>query len=294
MSMNKLLRQSKVWCAALACLLLAGCAVQQKRAQQGLIPVAFVPTEQEVAFGKRIFTSLSEDYPVDTGSTRYERLSGVFNHLAESASVDPGDWRVVLFDAPEIADIRAVQGNYIFVWSGVFDAIEDDDELAGLLACEMAHELAGHTDPVEFDIASELLFSIADAATTVGVLLLTQGVVNIGGAGVTRWAYVEAADLDPVDRVYKDEQVEDMAAIALLILEASDYSTEGLRRFWKRAGSDALLQEKVKRLSREIPPQERVAILQSVVPELPVIHNPARETTEVAEQTVYSAAEGPN
>ncbi|MGB5199358.1 MAG: M48 family metalloprotease [Sedimenticolaceae bacterium] len=284
----------KTWCAATVCVLLVGCAVQQKRAQQGVIPAAFVPTEQEVAFGKRIFTSLSEDYPVDTGSTRYEKLSGVFNHLAESASVDPGDWRVVLFDAPEIADIRAVQGNYIFVWSGVFDAIENDDELAGLLACEMAHDLAGHTDPVEFDIGSELLFSIADAATTVGVLLLTQGMVNIGGAGVTRWAYVEAADLDPVDRVYKEEQIEDMAAIALLILEASDYSTEGLLGFWKRAGSDALFQEKVKRLSREIPPQERVVILESVLPELPVVHNPARAPTEVAEQTLYSAAEGPN
>lgn len=256
--------------------------------------MAFVPTEQDVAFGTRIFTSLSEDYPIDAGSTRYEKLSGVFNHLAESASVDPGDWRVVLFDAPEIADIRAVQGNYIFVWSGVFDAIENDDELAGLLACEMAHDLAGHTDPVEFDIASELLFSIADAATTVGVLLLTQGIVNIGGAGVTRWAYVEAVDLDPVDRVYTDEQIEDMAAIALLILEASDYSTEGLLRFWERAGSDSLFQEKINRLSREIPPRERVAILASVIPVLPVVHNPVREPTEVAEQTVYSAAEGPN
>jgi predicted Zn-dependent protease len=294
MSMNKLLRQSKVWCAALACLVLAGCAVQQKRAQQGVIPVAFVPTEQETAFGKRIFTSLREDYPIDNGSLRYGKLSDVFHHLAVSASAHPGDWRVVLFDAPEIADIRAVQGNYIFVWSGVFDVIENDDELAGLLACEMAHDLAGHTDPVEFDIASELLFSIADAATTVGVLLLTQGVVNIGGAGVTRWAYVEAADLDPVDRVYEDEQIEDMAAIALLILEASNYSSEGLLRFWRRAGSDALPQGKVRRLSREIPPRERVAILQSVMPEPPVIHNPAPEPTEVAGQTVYSAAEGPN
>lgn len=44
--------------------------------------MAFVPTEQEVAFGRRISPSLGEDYAVDTGSTRYEKLSGVFNHLA--------------------------------------------------------------------------------------------------------------------------------------------------------------------------------------------------------------------
>jgi predicted Zn-dependent protease len=293
MGMNKP-RHVKVWCATLAGLLLVGCAVQQKRAEQGVIPASFAPTEREIAFGKRIFMSLSEDHPIDTGSVHYRKLRDVFNHLAVSASANPGDWRVALFDAPEIADIRAVQGNYIFVWSGVFDVIENDDELAGLLACEMAHELAGHTDPVEFDIASELLFSIADAATTVGVLLLTQGMVNIGGAGVTRWAYVEAADLDPVDRVYKDEQVEDMAAIALLILEASDYSTEGLFRFWRRAGSDARVEGKVERLSREIPPRERVAILESATPEFPGPDEPDGEAAEVPERTVYSTAKDTN
>ena len=43
-----------------------------------------------------------------------------------------------------------------------------------------------------------------------------------------------------------------------------------------------------------IPPQERVVILESVIPELPVVYNSARETTKTAEQTLYSAAEGPN
>ena len=287
------LKPYQALCTAIACLCFAACAVQPKRVQHGTIPVAFAPTEEEEAYGKRVFTSLSEDFPIDTSGARREMLSGVFNHLAESASVNPGDWQVLLFDAPDIADIRAVQGNYIFVWSGVFDVTENDDELAGLLASEMAHELARHTDPVEFVMASELLFGIADAVTTVGLMLLTQGVVTISGTGMTRWAYVEAKDLDPVDRVYNEEQVEDMAAIALLILETSNYSTDGLLQFWRRAGSDNLQQQKVKRLSRKIPPQERVAILESVMRRLPAGQSPDAESAEVAEQTVNPPVKDP-
>jgi hypothetical protein len=271
------LKQFKTLFTAVACFWLAACAVQQTRVQHNAIPVSFVPTGEENAYGERIFGSLSEDYPIDTASPRHDQLKDLFDHLA----VNPGDWQVYLFDAPDIADIRAVHGNYIFVWSGVFDVIDNDDELAGLLACEMAHALARHTDPVEFSLASEFLFSLADTATTVGLLLLTQGAVNINGNGFSRWAYVEAADLDPVDRVYSDKQVEDMAAIALLILDASDYSPAGLLQFWKRAESNDLLQEQAKRLSRDIPPNERVAIFEAVLPKLSAARKREEEPADV-------------
>jgi predicted Zn-dependent protease len=284
----KLPQKFRALYAAIACLLLAACAVQQARVQPGTIPPGFAPNVAEEAYGKRVFSSLSEDYPIDSSSENHAQLSAVFNHLAESATVNPADWKVFLFDAPGIADIRAVQGNYIFVWSGIFDVVGNEDELAGLLACEMAHELANHTDPVEFDMASELLFGITDVATTVGIMVLTQGAVAISGTGMTRWAYVEAADLDPVDRVYSDQQIEDMAAITLMILETSDYSTDGLLQFWKRAESDTQLQKKLKRLSRRLPPEERIAIFESVKTLLPAADVADEKPAEITRQTVHS------
>ena len=276
----------KLCCIAIACLWLGACAVQQMRVDQRSIPAAMTPTGSEDAYGRRVFHSLSEDYQLDTSSLRRYQLSDVFSHLAESAMVDPNDWHVFLFDAPDIADVRAVPGNYVFIWSGIFNVTEDESELAGLLACEIAHNLARHTDPVEFNGASELLFSLTDMATTIGLLMLTQGAVNIGGTGMTRWAYVQAADLDPVDRVYDDEQVEDMAAIAMLILEASDYSPGGLLKFWKRVESDSLLQDKAERLSREIPPEERLAILESFMPSLSAGRDLEASSADVAETAV--------
>lgn len=280
------LKPSTALCASITCLWLAACAVQPARVQSGAIPQAFPPTAKEDAYGRRIFTSLSEDHPIDVGSANHDQLNGVFNHLAESVTLNPNDWQVFLLDAPGIADVRAVQGNYIFVWSGVFDVIEDESELAGLLACEMAHELAGHTEPVVFNVASELLFAITDVITTFGVAVLTQGIVNISGTGMTRWAYVEAADLDPVDRIYDEAQVEDMAAIALLILNASSYFPDALLGFWERAASNNALENKVARLSRDISPQKWVEIFQAAMRRVPDRRSPEEDSAVVTEQTV--------
>ena len=274
----------KLCCAAIACVCLGACAVQQMRVDQNAIPTAMSPSGAEEAFGRRVFRSLSEDYALDTSSLRRYQLSDVFTHLAESAMVNPNDWHVFLFDAPDIADVRAVPGNYVFIWSGLFDLVEDESELAGLIACEIAHGLARHTDPVEFNGASELLFSLTDVATTIGLLMLTQGAVNISSTGMTRWVYMKAADLDPVDRVYDDGQVEDMVAIAMMILEASDYSPDGLLRFWRRVDSNSLLHDKAERLSREIPPEERVAILEYFTPSLSAGRELDAVSTDVAER----------
>ena len=99
-NMSKL-KPYKTWFTAIVCLWLAACAVQQTRVQHGTIPVAFVPTEEEDAYGKRIFTSLSEDHPPDTHSQRYDQLNGVFDHLAESVAIG--------FRATEAALARAPQ-----------------------------------------------------------------------------------------------------------------------------------------------------------------------------------------
>ncbi len=272
--------------AILVCMQLIACTAQQTRIPHGVIPESVPPTAEEEAGGKEIFTDLSADYPVDTSSARHDQLDRVFNRLAVAATVNPGDWQVFLLNAPDVADIRAIQGNYLFVWSGIFDVVEDEDELAGLLACEMAHGLARHTDPVEFNMASELLFGFTDVATSIGLVVLTQGAVNLSGISVTRWAYVEATDLDPVDRAYSDEQVEDMAEIALLILDQSSYSPDGLLQFWKRAGKDRASQKNVKLLIRKTPPLERVIILEAARAQLPAGYKTGDKAEDVAEKVV--------
>jgi predicted Zn-dependent protease len=151
------------------------------------------------------------------------------------------------------------------VWSGVLDIVENDDELAGLLSCELAHTLAHHTDPVEFTLASDVLFSATELATSIGIMVASQGIVAIGGHGWMKWAYTELADLDPLDRKYSQEYEHEAAAIAVLITSRANYSPQALVDFWTHIAEDESLRDKYKRLSRSLSPQERAAMLQALV-----------------------------
>ena len=245
--------------------ILSACTVQSARIPTGSLPEASATTLLEEQHADAVLEDLRENHVVDDSSRNYYLLLDQFSRLATGSGVNPDDWRIYLFDAPDVVDLRAIPGNTLFVWSGLFDVIDTPGELAGLLACELAHDLASHTDPVEFGLGSELVFGLTDIAASVGIMVLTQGMVAVSGAGMTRWLYIEATDLDELDRVYNQQQVEEMADIALLILTNAEYSPDGLLGFWQRAAADPVLEKRLHRLHRKLPPGERIALLESAM-----------------------------
>jgi predicted Zn-dependent protease len=212
-----------------------------------------------------LFQELRGDYDLDSDNQKRDKLVEVFNQLTKAAEVGHLPWHIYVLNGPEIVDIRAVHGNYIFVWSGVLDVVENDDELAGLLACELSHTLTHQTDPVEFTIASDVLFNVAELATSLGLMVASHGAVVISGQGWMKWAYVEVADLDSLDREYNEEHEREAAGIALLIISRTQYSPQALLDFWKRVAEDESLHEKYERLSRSLSPQERAAMMEQLI-----------------------------
>ena len=249
------------------------CTVKHVPVQFGTIPKLAVPSPGAEDFGKALFQELLVDYDLDSDNQERDKLVEVFNQLTKAAEVDHLPWHLNLLNGPEIVDIRAVHGNFIFVWSGVLDAVENDDELAGLLAGELSHTLTHQTDPVEFTTASEVLFNVAELATTLGIMVASQGAVAISGHGWMKWAYVEVADLDPLDRKYSEEQEREAAGIALLIISGTQYSPQALLDFWRRVAVDESVHAKYERFSRSLSPQERVAMLEKLILKPPEGHN---------------------
>jgi predicted Zn-dependent protease len=192
-----------------------------------------------------------------------------FNHLVKTAEADHLAWQIHLFEEPEIVDVRAVHGNYIFVWSGFLDIAQSEDEIAAVLAGEMAHALAGHTEPVQFTLTSDIFFSVAELATSIAIMTASHGMVAIGGQGWMKWAYVHIADLDPLDREYHEAYEKEAAALALLMVTRSKYSSEAMLGFWKRLQNADAYPDKEIRLNRNFTPQQRVLMLEELMPQIP-------------------------
>lgn len=247
----------------------SGCMVKRAPLQTGMIPKISSPTPGESEYGERLFQSLCEDHKLAASHARYEQLTASFDHLVKTAEADHLAWKIHVFEEPEIVDVRAVHGNYIFVWSGFLDIARNEDEIAGVLAGEMAHALARHTEPVQFTLTSDIFFSVAELATSIALMTASHGMVAISGSGWMKWAYVHLADLDPLEREYNEAYEKEAAALALLLVTRSKYSPEALVDFWKRLENTDAYPDKDIRLNRNFTPLQRVQMLEELMPQIP-------------------------
>jgi predicted Zn-dependent protease len=246
-----------------------GCTLKREPVPKGMIPKINTFNVAEEKFGQKVYKDLSKKYKLYENLGPMERITSVFDRLIQVAGVDYLPWYLHFFDAPDIIDVRAVHGNRFFFWSGFLDAVENEDEMAGIMACEIAHVLARHTEPVEFNIWSEIFFETASLAASLGIMMASQGTVAIGGSGWMKWIYVEAADLDPLDREYDKALEMEATGIALLILARTEYDPTALQTFWGRIQKNQDLSKKAKGLYRDLKPKERVAMLDELMPKLP-------------------------
>jgi hypothetical protein len=121
---------------------------------------------------------------------------------------------------------------------------------------------------VQFTLWSDIFFDAAEIATSIAIMQLSQGIVAINGRGWMKWAYVEAADLDPLDREYSEADEREATMIAMQILDRSKYAPEAMLTFWQRVQQDESLQIKVQPLNRELAPQRRAEIVAELLGEL--------------------------
>ena len=262
-----------------------GCTVKPRIIEPGTIPKIDALAPGEAEYGKKLYENLCDDYGLDANSKRYDRLVTIFDHLIQAAEADHLPWHIYLFDDPNTVDVRAVHGNYIFVWSGFLDVAENEDEIAALMACEIAHVLARHTYPVQFTLWTDIFFNVAEMATSVAIMAASQGTVVIGGQGWMKWSYVELADLDSLDREYSAEEEREAAMIAILIMDRSKYSPRAMLTFWQRAQQDDDLNKKIKPLERDLSPLKRTQILEELLPEIPQkTEPPAPDTIQTSQR----------
>ena len=248
-----------------ALLAVSSCTVTSTQIRTDSLPVDLPLSPGEIQLGAHLYADLNKKYILSEDSQRVAQLERIVDHLSHAAGSGYTHWQVHLFEAPDIIDVRAVPGNRIFAWSGLFNEIQNEDELAGLLAHEMAHDLTRHTDPVRFTMFSKLMFQIGSIAGSTALIIASQGMVNLGNYDWMQLAYIEARDLGPEERHYSETEEWQAATIAMMVLQRSDCRPEALLEFYWRALEERSGQGNMTRLYRGLAPQQRLDILESLV-----------------------------
>ena len=107
-----------------------------------------VSDEAVIKLSGEAFAEMKKKHRVSSNRDYQERVQRVGGRLARVAfwDVPAADWEFVVFDAPDQINAFAMAGGKVGVFTGLFKIVHNDDQLASVLAHEIAHVAAKHVN----------------------------------------------------------------------------------------------------------------------------------------------------
>lgn len=118
------------------------------------------------------FNDLKAHHPRSRDRERIDQLNRVGERIAKVVFWDmpDADWEFIVFDEPKQINAFAMAGGKVGVFSGLFKIIENDDQLASVIAHEIAHVTAKH---VHEKLSREMAVNTVGAVGSIGAGVTT-------------------------------------------------------------------------------------------------------------------------
>ena len=128
-----------------AVLLLAGC---YKVPVTGRSAVNMVSDEAVIKVSAEAFAEIKKQTPLTRNRAYQDRVQRIGERLAKVAfwDVPAADWEFVVLESPDQINAFAMAGGKVGVYTGLFKIVHNDDQLASVIAHEIAHVAAKHVN----------------------------------------------------------------------------------------------------------------------------------------------------
>jgi len=125
---------------------LSGCVTQEYNTATGKEDIIFVTTEKEVNIGRSIAESIEKnpDITLDPDPLMTERVRKIGERVASVSDRKEVNYTFNVIDKDDV-NAFALPGGYIFIFRGLIEKVQNDDELASVIAHEIAHVVARHS-----------------------------------------------------------------------------------------------------------------------------------------------------
>ena len=217
-------------------LLLAGCTTMD--AVTGQKTRNFYSLQQDIELGSQVYGETLEEMrtrgvPVDTDTVRLAQLQEMARRIAAVSDLPDLPYKVSLIQT-NIVNAMAAPGGKIMVYEGLWDAekglARDEDEIAAVMAHEIAHVNARHsTEAMTRQMLPNALFLGAtifaqakergDIATALG-----GAFVLYNGVWVTRYSRSDETEADSIGMMY---------------MAKAGYDPRAALRIWERAAQQS-------------------------------------------------------
>jgi predicted Zn-dependent protease len=127
----------------LVSVLLSGCATQYNPATRK-DELLLISSDHEVGMGRSISKQVEKKYKLLKDPALLQRVDMVGEKLASVCDRKDINYRFSILDDKEI-NAMALPGGYIYIFKGLLDQCQTDDELAAILGHEIGHVTARHS-----------------------------------------------------------------------------------------------------------------------------------------------------
>ncbi|MCB0323638.1 MAG: M48 family metallopeptidase [Bdellovibrionales bacterium] len=243
----------------------SACALQRPPVPVGEVPPPRPVTVEEEQYGHQVLDALTQKFPLDYSHPRYNEVTSIVERLTASIGASQDPWHLFVFRDDTFKNAAATRGNHVFIWTAMIDATQNESELAAVLAHEIGHVLARHTDPDPNEEIRKLLINVGALAAGVAAARaagpqaaqiasdLAQGLTNELGSGILVYPYSR-------DRELEADQV------GLFLMADAGYDPQAAVDFWQRAQGDATFGSTLAFFSTHPPAEERLTRLQKLLP----------------------------
>ena len=179
---------------------------------------------EEVRFGREVAARLIGRFGLNNNDLLAKYVNLVGQSLAVNSNRPELKYYFAVLNTSEI-NAYAAPGGYIFVTQGAIDRMQDESELAGVIAHEMGHINGKH-------VVKELDIKATDGSAVSGLARLIGG-----GTETARLAFSKAVD-KAMDTLFKtgykrDDEIEaDKGTVMLCAV--GGYDPAGLMRYFER------------------------------------------------------------
>ncbi len=122
--------------------ILAGCATEYNLATQKQETLIY-STEKEIKIGDTIAPKIEAQYDIVTDVDINERVERIFKRIIAICDRKDLVYFIKIIDEDPINAV-SLPGGYVYIFRGLIDHIESDDQLAGVIAHEIGHITAKH------------------------------------------------------------------------------------------------------------------------------------------------------
>ena len=208
---------------------------------------------EEAELGTQAWGQILAEEKVSNNAQLQARLNHVASRIVAVSGLEHLDWEFKVIES-DVANAFALPGGKVAFYTGIFPYFADDDQLAVVVAHEVAHVVARHSNE---GMTQSNVANAGVVATAIGAILVFDDedaatLTTAAASGVLNYGF-----LLPYSRTHESEADE----IGIVMMAEAGFNVDAAIPFWQKFGTNnqfAFLSthpassERVKNISRVI------------------------------------------